>query len=73
MPSLTQKVKDHMISLDLTAELEAFIALASRIDNRLSERERCRGCYTYCLSLSLIAKLSFEQCLTATALDTRLL
>lgn len=63
-----------MISLDLTVELEAFIALASRIDNRLSESDRCPG-YMYCLSLlaslSLFTKLSFEQSLTSTALDTR--
>ncbi len=39
---LSERLKDHLTPLDLPSELEALIALASRIDKRLLQRERMR-------------------------------
>ncbi|CAL9698545.1 unnamed protein product [Knipowitschia caucasica] len=39
---LSETIKDYLTSLDLPTELEALIALTSKIDKRLSERERAR-------------------------------
>ncbi|KAK7913158.1 hypothetical protein WMY93_013369 [Mugilogobius chulae] len=40
---LSETIKDHLTPLDLPTELDALIALASKIDKRLNERERSRS------------------------------
>ena len=42
MNGLTEPIKDHLAPLELPQDLEAIIAMAIRVDNRLRERERER-------------------------------